>query len=218
LPEIIAQGSLPKGKGLFQTIGKRYLGRLSALALHGFQTLFMTIEKNYFALFGLPERFQVDSAELSDRYLSLQKTLHPDRAHQSEREQLRAVQAVAQLNAALATLKSPLKRAAYLLELKGVDTDSSAATIGDTDFLLQQMLLREQLDDAKQAADPDAALESLLETLESHEQPLKETLVNHLASSEPLVLQQALVNLRKLQFFDKLRQQIELVEDQLADL
>ena len=178
----------------------------------------MIIEKNYFALFGLPERFEVDGAELSDRYLSLQKTLHPDRAHQSEREQLRAVQAVAQLNAALATLRSPLKRAAYLLMLKGIETDASAATIGDTDFLLQQMLLREQLDDARQAADPEDALERLLETLESDEQPLRDALMSHLASDEPQVLQQALVLLRKLQFFDKLRQQIELAEDQLADL
>lgn len=178
----------------------------------------MTIEKNYFALFGLPECFQVDGAELSDRYLSLQKTLHPDRAHQSEREQLRAVQAVAQLNAALATLKSPLKRAAYLLGLKGIETNASAATIADSGFLLQQMLLREQLDDAKQAADPEEALQSLLESLASQEQPLKDALVSHLASNEPPVLQQALEMLRKLQFFDKLRQQIELAEDQLADL
>ncbi len=179
----------------------------------------MTIEKNFFLLFGLPQMYQVDTAQLSERYLSLQKALHPDRyAHQGEREQLRAVQAVAHLNDALATLKSPLKRAGYLLQLKGIDTDASSTTLSDTAFLLQQMQLREQLDEAQAAADPWRALEQLLADTESQAQQLSNRLESHLASDDPGVLAQALEMLRKLQFFDKLRHQIELVEDQLADL
>jgi len=186
---------------------------------NGSSTLVMTIENNYFALFGLPETFRVDTAQLSDRYLSLQKTLHPDRyAHLGEREQLRAVQAVAHLNDALSTLKSPLKRAAYLLELKGVDTDASSTTVSDSGFLMQQMALREQLDEARDAVDPLLALEQLLQHTEQLRLQLFGRLEADLASDDPAAAAQALQTLRKLQFFDKLRQQIELLEDQLADL
>ncbi len=179
----------------------------------------MTIENNFFTLFGLPEVFQVNTTQLTDRYLSLQKTLHPDRyTHLGEREQLRAVQAAAHLNDALTTLKSPLKRAAYLLELKGIDTDASATTLSDGDFLMQQMLLREQLDDARGAVDPLLALEQLLEKTELLRCELFASLEVDLASDDSTVLAQALLTLRKLQFFDKLRQQIESLEDQLADL
>tara|TARA_R110001583_G_scaffold2415_3_gene17684 strand:+ start:7058 stop:7597 length:540 start_codon:yes stop_codon:yes gene_type:complete len=178
----------------------------------------MTIEKNFFVLFGLPQTYQIDMAELSGRYLSLQKNLHPDRhAHLGEREQLRAIQAVAHLNDALATLKSPLKRAAYLLRLKGIDTAGSSTTISDGAFLMQQMLLREELDEAKDAEDPLAELERLQKKTALLEAQLHQSLASLLDSDDAAVLQQALATLRKLQFFDKLQQQIELSEDQLAD-
>ncbi|WP_421869882.1 Fe-S protein assembly co-chaperone HscB [Motiliproteus sp.] len=179
----------------------------------------MAIEQNYFILFELPQQYQVDTALLSDRYRALQKTLHPDRyAHKSEREQLQAVQASAHLNEALATLKSPLRRAAYLLSLKGVDTDSSHQTVSDGAFLMQQMMLREQLDDARDAADPFDALEELLHQLQGSEAELQGALESQLQSDDPAVLGEALDNLQKLQFFDKLRHEIERVEDELDDL
>ncbi|MEH6469902.1 MAG: Fe-S protein assembly co-chaperone HscB [Halopseudomonas sp.] len=179
----------------------------------------MTIEQNYFALFGLPQGFQVDAALLSERYRALQKTLHPDRhVQQSEREQLLAVQASAHLNEALATLKSPLKRAAYLLTLKGVDTDARSITISDHAFLLQQMTLREQLEEARLAEVPLDALEQLLDRAESFQRELSASLEQYLASDAAEALDMALQTLRKLQFFDKLRYEIELLEDQLADL
>ncbi|MEH6650745.1 MAG: Fe-S protein assembly co-chaperone HscB [Motiliproteus sp.] len=179
----------------------------------------MAIEQNYFLLFDLPQHFTVDTALLSERYRSLQKELHPDRfAHQGEREQLRAVQATAHLNDAMATLKSPLKRAAYLLKLKGIDTDSSSITIADGKFLMQQMLLREQLEEIAGSATPMDELEALLEQVQISEAELKGLLATLVASDDRDELQQALEMLRKLQFFDKLRHEIELLEDQLADV
>lgn len=179
----------------------------------------MAIEQNYYALFELPLQYQIDTAELADRYRALQKTLHPDRfAHKSEREQLQAVQASAHLNEALATLKSPLRRAAYLLSLKGVDTDISHQTVSDGAFLMQQMMLREQLEEAQDAEDPFDALEALLQQLQSSESELQKLLESQLQSDDSSVLEEALDNLRKLQFFDKLRSEIERVEDELDDL
>ncbi len=179
----------------------------------------MAIEQNFFSLFGLPQGYQIDLALLSGRYRMLQKELHPDRhAHQGEREQLRAVQASAHLNDALATLKSPLKRAAYLLALKGIDTDASSTTISDHGFLMQQMLLREELEVVQAAAQPFEALEQLQTKVEACALALQTELAEKVVGDDPHVLAQALEVLRKLHFFDKLRHQIELLEDQLADV
>lgn len=179
----------------------------------------MAISQNYFALFGLPQCFAVDLVALSETYRALQKELHPDRyAHKAEREQLRAVQATAYLNDALATLKSPLKRAEYLLSLQGIDTDSRSTTIADGSFLMQQMLLREQLEEVQDAADPMDALDQLLEQVDNQDAELKRAMAAVVDSRDVVEQHQALELLRKLQFFDKLRHQIELLEDQLADV
>ena len=82
---------------------------------------------------------------------------------------------------------------------------------------MQQMLLREELDEAKDAEDPLAELERLQKKTALLEAQLHQSLASLLDSDDAAVLQQALATLRKLQFFDKLQQQIELSEDQLAD-
>jgi molecular chaperone HscB len=63
-------------------------------------------------------------------------------------------------NEAYQTLKSPLKRAAYLCELNGVELQTESNTAMPTAFLMQQMEWREELDDAKAGKDT-AALDSL---------------------------------------------------------
>ena len=52
-------------------------------------------------------------------------------------------------NEAYQTLKKPLKRAAYLCELNGVDLQTESNTAMPPDFLMQQMEWREALDDAQ---------------------------------------------------------------------
>ncbi|VEI45001.1 co-chaperone HscB [Actinobacillus equuli] len=73
---------------------------------------------NPFALFDLPVQFELDNALLSERYLALQKQLHPDNfASRSSAEQLAAVQKSADVNAALQTLKDPILRAEAIIEI-----------------------------------------------------------------------------------------------------
>ena len=178
----------------------------------------MQLEQNYFQLFDLPESYHVDQLQLSDRYRSLQKQLHPDRfAHAGEREQLRAVQYTAHVNEALNTLKTPIKRAQYLVQLRGREACPESGGRIDPQFLIQQMELRERLEQVKQHADPEAELELMQRELESAWNALEQQFVEALEDSAATATDLAVELVGKMQFLDKLSHEIELAEDQLTD-
>jgi len=173
----------------------------------------MDINKNYFDFIGLPISFHIDQAVLSDLSRELQKTLHPDRyAHKSEREQRLAVQYMAHLNEAVATLRSPLLRAQYLLSLQGIDTISESSTAIDPMFLMQQMELREQLEEIPDQEDPFDELESMQDDVAESLQQLREQFAQCYQSEQ---LEDAAVIVRKMQFLEKLIVEIERLEDRL---
>ena len=119
----------------------------------------MQLQDSDFALFGVPERFAQDRAELDARWKQLQKQAHPDRfASEGGTAQRLAMQWSVRINEAHQRLKDPLKRAAYLCELRGVPIRAHDNTAMPADFLMQQMAWREALDDAHSPA----ALEALL--------------------------------------------------------
>lgn len=175
----------------------------------------MDISKNYFEFIGLPVSYQVDQAELSERSRELQKTLHPDRfAHLSDHEQRVSVQYMAYLNEGVATLKSPLMRAQYLLQLQGIDTTSESSTPIDPMFLLQQMELRERLEDVPSDPDPFGRLESMENEVGGMLTKLRTQFVQHFEANE---LEAATSVVRKMQFLEKLVLEIERLEDKLDD-
>ena len=110
----------------------------------------MDKQDNYFAWFDLPVAFQINQDALASRYRELQRQYHPDRFANHPDEQQKAVQWSAQLNTAYDILNSDVKRASYLLELSGRPI-SLNTSIADTDFLMSQLELREQLDEAESA-------------------------------------------------------------------
>ncbi|GGC11658.1 co-chaperone protein HscB [Marinobacterium zhoushanense] len=175
----------------------------------------MDMTRNYFELFDLEPGFDVDQALLSERYRALQKQWHPDRfAHLSERERRLAVQYTAHINEALATLKSPLRRAQYLLLLAGRDTHGESGAQLDPMFLMQQMELRERLAQASDHADPESELDTLREQADAELRSLLAEFVS-LFSHQDLDGAEKVV--RKLQFVTKLHKEIELLEDRLLD-
>ncbi|RTE66535.1 Fe-S protein assembly co-chaperone HscB [Amphritea opalescens] len=178
----------------------------------------MDITQNYFEFLALPVTYQLDLQALSERSRELQKTLHPDRfSHLSDRERRLSVQYTAYLNEAVATLKHPLSRAQYLLKLKGLDTFSESQVQLDPMFLIQQMELRESLEDIASAADPEAELEQLRQTVEQEMKSLREQFDRYYQQSTPSAYEAAAVCVRKMQFIDKLGREIEVLEDQLFD-
>lgn len=104
--------------------------------------------QNYFQLFGLPETFAVDEKLLAERYREKQGEVHPDRfAGAAEAERLRAVQMTSLINQAYSTLKAPLSRAAYMLELQQQDTEQVSQQDLGMELLMEQMQLREKLEE-----------------------------------------------------------------------
>jgi len=175
----------------------------------------MDITRNYFEFLGLPVEYNIDQAELSSRYRELQKQLHPDRhAHQSDREQRLAVQYTAYLNEALATLKSPLRRAQYLLSLKGVDTEQESSVQVDPAFLMEQMELRERVAEAPEHNDPEAELEALTALVDDRLAALQTEFAR---AWEEQALEQAELAVRKMQFISRLQADVEALEDRLFE-
>ncbi len=104
---------------------------------------------NHFELFGLQPAYAVDRAALEQAYQGLQSLIHPDRhAHASDAERRASMQMTTRVNEAYRTLKDPVQRGKYLLELRGVDVAFETNTQMPTDFLLQQLEMREELDGA----------------------------------------------------------------------
>ena len=100
--------------------------------------------QNYFELFNLPEKFQIDSVKLQENYRSIQKEIHPDRfATSTENEKTQSMIKSTQVNDAYQTLKSTTKRAKYILSLH----NSVEKITLPPDFLMQQMEWEEHLED-----------------------------------------------------------------------
>ena len=109
----------------------------------------MHLADDDFTLFGLPQRFALDRNALDDCWRALQAKVHPDRfASDGASAQRLAMQWAVRVNEAYQRLKDPLKRGAYLCELRGVPIQADNNTAMPAAFLMQQMAWREDLDDA----------------------------------------------------------------------
>ena len=124
----------------------------------------MNLHSTDFELFGVPVQFAQDRAALDARWKELQREAHPDKfAAQGAAAQRVAMQWSVRINEAYQRLKDPLRRASYLCELHGAPIQAEKNTAMPHDFLVQQMQLREALDDAQTVEDlEDIASESLL--------------------------------------------------------
>jgi molecular chaperone HscB len=142
--------------------------------------------KSHFELFGLPERFELDRDALEAAYHQVQRAVHPDRfAHAGSADRRAAVQWAAQANEALATLRDPVRRGAYLAERRGAAVHAESNTAMPAQFLAEQMQWRETLDDAREAGDAtavrhlaaevaaarDRAIDALRAALDEHDDP-----------------------------------------------
>jgi molecular chaperone HscB len=82
---------------------------------------------DYFAFFGLERKLNLDVAKLEKEFYVLSRNLHPDlHARLSSEEQAWSLEQSSLLNDAYRTLKDPIKRTQYLLQLEGVELEEQS--------------------------------------------------------------------------------------------
>jgi molecular chaperone HscB len=88
---------------------------------------------NYFSVFGLKPKLNLDLHALEAEFHSLSRKLHPDRFIRAlENEKQWSLADTALLNDAYRTLKDPLRRTEYLLKLLGEKVDAETNSLPGT--------------------------------------------------------------------------------------
>jgi molecular chaperone HscB len=159
---------------------------------------------DHFELFGLAPRFAIDLDSLERAYKDVQARVHPDRfASGTAAERRVAMQWATRANEAYSTLRSPQKRAAYLVERAGVPINAETNTAMPAAFLMQQMEWREALDDAR--GDP-AALDDVRRTMNDEREELLAAIERAIDETRDHAQAAALV--RQLMFIDRFASEI----------
>lgn len=129
---------------------------------------------DYFSVFGIVPRLDLDLSELEHEFHRLSRRLHPDRfARAGEDEKQWSLADTALLNDAYRTLKDPIRRTEYLLKLLGaeigeehsgkdrIDLSRVPADLLEEVFELNMQL--EEMRAARAAGEEDPALQVNLE-------------------------------------------------------
>ncbi len=162
---------------------------------------------NHFELFGLAPAYALESEALERSYREIQSQVHPDRfAHAGDAERRASLQWTTRVNEAYRTLKDPVQRAKHLLELHGVDVAFETNTAMPSDFLMQQMGLRQSLEEAVGKKD-SSSLDALRNDLRKARQSLEKSIAEAIDARKDYAGAAGLV--RKLQFLDKLDSEID---------
>ena len=173
----------------------------------------LSIAANYFLQFELSVSFDVDMDRLNGQFRELQTLAHPDRyAAAGDEQRLRAIKLSSYLNEAYETLKSPLRRAGYLLQLQGVDVDKVSQSDLDPELLFEQMSLRESLAELPKDDTAQARLDELNQSAGVRLARRQEEFARSLAEGK---LNRAKAQFHELQFLTKFKSEIENAEDAL---
>ena len=135
----------------------------------------------YFSLFSLPRHLNLDSAALEKDFYAQSRRLHPDRfAARPAAEQAEALARSSELNDAYRTLRDPIARTEYLLQLEGVQLEEQSRQATDAarmkggekkqvappDLLEEAFELNMQLEEmrfARQTGEKDESIEQELQ-------------------------------------------------------
>lgn len=168
----------------------------------------------YFELFGLTPSVDVDVPALEARYRALSLELHPDREPDPKLRR-QAVDKTASLNEAVKVLRDPVRRAFYLLKLKGVDLERDEA--GEQRqmpiaFLEEVMERREALEEVRAAKDVAKALKMAAEVAGLKDLALA-------AARAALIdgdVKEATHQLGRVRYFTRFIEEVEAIEEEAS--
>lgn len=154
---------------------------------------------DFFSLLGLSPAFAIDTQALDNGYHAMQRRVHPDKfTHSGGGEQRQAAQWAALANEAYRTLKQPVQRARYLVQLRGVDIKDCALP---QEFLFTQLDLREAVQKARTTRNT-GKLTDLKNSLQKEYAELHARLAGQLDGEQNYA--RAAQTILIMQFFDKL--------------
>ena len=111
--------------------------------------------------------FDIDPSALRREFLQLQASAHPDRHSGPNKRKAEGTSAL--INEAYKTLQNPLRRAQYLLSLRGIDiAEDERAKTEDMDLLEEVMEVRSLIEGAEDQSE-------LEETRDRNDQRIKES-------------------------------------------
>jgi molecular chaperone HscB len=169
--------------------------------------------QNHFELFGLSPSYGLDKEVLEKAYHELQARVHPDRfAHAGDAERRASLQWTTRVNEAYRALKDPVQRGKHVLELHGVDVAFETNTQMPTDFLMQQLELREELEAATGRKDA-SRLDTLRSGLRAQKAKLESEIAQAIDARKDYNGSAELV--RKLMFLDRLDSEIDVAYEQI---
>lgn len=171
-----------------------------------------SLTDTHFQLFDLPPAYAIEPGALDQAYRTVQAQVHPDRfAAAGDAQKRIAMQWATHANEAYQTLRDPLKRATYMLKLRGVDAGAESNTAMEPAFLMQQMEWRENIEDAA-AAKNLRALEALLDELRDQERMRFDKLASLIDSHADQAASEAV---RQLMFIERVASEISAQIDKL---
>ena len=155
----------------------------------------MQLEKlNHFQKFNLETEFQIDLSGLENRYLQLQQQFHPDTSADQTEAEINSIL----INQAYKILKNPIKRAAYLLFLQGINVDSEECIVKPSyENLVLVMEIREEILENKNDQNQIEQIKQNIKKLIAEEMPE----ISDLLAAEKY--QDAAQKLIKLKYLDK---------------
>jgi len=170
---------------------------------------------NYFELFGLPPKFEIDKQKLQQQQRQLQSALHPDRFVNSTAQEKRlSVQKASLVNEASMTLKDPVRRARHLLEIAGMTLNDESETTSDMAFLMEQISFREEMEECRSNADPIECCEHVTQKLN---QRMQQFSGDFILAYEKEDMEQARQHSRKMQFVQRILEQLAELELELEN-
>ena len=125
----------------------------------------LAVGEDYFSFFGYPNcPLDLDNTDLEQKFYSFSRQFHPDFFQQSSNlEKEASLEKSSLLNDAYRTLKDPVKRAEYIIQLEGAELGKAQAP---PDLLAEMFELNEQLEELRDAKRDGEDTSSLKETLQ----------------------------------------------------
>ena len=154
-------------------------------------TKILTVARHgdYFSFLGLPRKLNIRPNDLEQRFRGLSRQFHPDYFFNAPPSERRAsLERSSYLNDAYRTLKQPITRVEYLLQLEGLAARSpqEASKQVPADLLEEVFALNEELDEIRDLRASGAPADALKSRLEHARGPIDAKRASHEAQLEEL--------------------------------